>query len=993
MSQNSGQSASSDLLLPGGRATGLRSGPIRPISGGQLKQALVRIDLLRSLEMHRTLALVIALIGAALAIACLMLLWPAYVAQSIVSVQPRTSGAQDTGALQGAYGTAAFNSFIQQQMLKSTSTEVLIDALHKLAPGSWQHSDESDQAAVERLRRAIVVSRLGESSQFSIGARASNPRTAAMLANAVTGSYIESVLRGQRAGDALRLATLREELAGIQSQTAADRAEQDSLNKQLGAVETARPASAPIDSGIERARAELVQARTNHDEAEAQFDAIDTDEGVNADAINTEVGNMIAADTGLSGIKASFDQRRTALASQMATLTPDQPEYKQDAAELAKIGAAMDSTMRDLRGRAAKRIQEQLRATLQQTAQAEAAANARLRDLVAKAPDTAPKLQRTAGISADISRLQNRSAVVEDELHNLMLKDGAPGATFLTTPAEAPPYPARSGMVRDAILMILFAVLLGMLAAVAAHQRDPRVYTASDVERVVGAAPVAQLPDFAEVSEGVSEEHLSRLSALIETACKQNHLKSCVFTAAGSGAGVTTVVSRVRAMLEKMGRPTVLVDASGVRDQSQPGGDHGQSAPQRTCRTTGLLQIVSEETAKRADRLTITDGAPLHGSAEMENLVRSADCAIVVIQSGATTRKQLRDVADSLQQLDAAVGFVLNRIALPKADPAFRRTVRALEKHLADEVRFNAWRAGKSGLFGMPGAPVPALKPKEASAHPQTEQAAPVAAVAADPVTPPAVNTERTAPVAAPTPPRASAKLPGRLQGRPLAEEPAKLAPDPETDIPWWLREVAPPPDSPVSTALAQLAEPPGREIVVYRPAAEETRTDLPVHGQLWDLAANRYEETKQTAIPAEIDQTARKMDHDDAAAAGTSRLSGLRNLHISDGLKNLSKTGTSLAFDDSGLRALERTAFDAASASSSEPLSSLSGGELGAPPGFAAGRLDDFAAAPAPESPGGSHGKYGASASRSFDWGGEDKEPEENIQVTRAWLSQFKKD
>ena len=73
--------------------------------------------------------------------------------------------------------------------------------------------------------------------------------------------------------------------------------------------------------------------------------------------------------------------------------------------------------------------------------------------------------------------------------------------------------------------MLLFGgLLLGMMAAVTAHKMDPRVYIASDVEHVLGYAPMALLPDFIEVPEGVAEEHLLRLAAAIEYARKQGNL-------------------------------------------------------------------------------------------------------------------------------------------------------------------------------------------------------------------------------------------------------------------------------------------------------------------------------------------------------------------------------------------------------------------------------------------------------------------------------------
>ena len=113
-------------------------------------------------------------------------------------------------------------------------------------------------------------------------------------------------------------------------------------------------------------------------------------------------------------------------------------------------------------------------------------------------------------------------------------------------------------------LLVFAGLFFGMLAAVVAHKMDPRVYIASDVERVLGFAPMAQLPDFHEVPVGVSEEHMLRLAASIEHARKQGNLKSCIFTGTGPGTGVTTLIGKVRDLLEAMGRPTMLVDATGT---------------------------------------------------------------------------------------------------------------------------------------------------------------------------------------------------------------------------------------------------------------------------------------------------------------------------------------------------------------------------------------------------------------------------------------------
>ena len=260
-------------------------------------------------------------------------------------------------------------------------------------------------------------------------------------------------------------------------------------------------------------------------------------------------------------------------------------------------------------------------------------------------------------------------------------------------------------------------MFFGLLAAIVAHKMDPRVYVASDVEGVLGFPPMAQLPDFTEVSGEAAEEHLLRLAAAIEHARKQGHLRNCIFTGTAAGTGVTTLATRVRVLLEAMGRPTVFVDACGTSSLDLGEGSGAPAPPgsqalvaTRGSRSSALLQQMAEEADE--ETLVLTDTAPLAVSAETEYLARFADCAIVVIESGVTSRTEIRNVATRLQHLNvSAVGFVLNRVGHAKADPAFRASVLAVEKHLQNQKNSTAMR--------MPhNAPVPSHAPIQSAAAP-----------------------------------------------------------------------------------------------------------------------------------------------------------------------------------------------------------------------------------------------------------------------------------
>jgi hypothetical protein len=443
-------------------------------------------------------------------------------------------------------------------------------------------------------------------------------------------------------------------------------------------------------------------------------------------ALDAAADEIVAQDSGLMSMKTSLNQRRAALISQMANLTPNHPQYKQDAAELAQINGNLDAMMKDLRAKAADRIQLKLRSDLERTAGVEGRLNAQLARLTGAAGGATSKMQRANDLVIDINRLQNRFTTVDEEWRNLTLEEGAPGSAFLSAAATPPTHPAVMGKLRNAGLLVFAGLFFGMLVAVVAHKMDPRVYITSDVERVLGYSPMAQLPDFYEVPVGVTEEHILRLAASIEHARKQGNLKSCIFTGTGPGTGVTTLIGKVRDLLETMGRPTMLVDATGTAASVAPASENGLAgtqalvAQQRGSRQSALLKQMTDEGNARGESLVLADTAPLVLSAETEYLARFVDCAIVVVESGVTTRAQLRDAAATLQKLDvAAVGFVLNRVGLEKADPAFRLSVKAIEEHLDSQSSSMARRGSRNRPIGEETEPEENLYSREAAALPE----------------------------------------------------------------------------------------------------------------------------------------------------------------------------------------------------------------------------------------------------------------------------------
>jgi uncharacterized protein involved in exopolysaccharide biosynthesis len=680
------------------------------------------MDLMRSLQLHRRLALSIAAVGFVLGLIFYFTKAPVYTAQAIVYVQPAPPSVIQQGfSSRWPYDASTYDSYIQQQIGNAMREDVLTSAMKKLGEAA-RKPNQSDEDALNNLRNHLAVARVGQTYQFSIEARASKPELAAETANAVATSYIESTAHDQRASDQQRLTMLREERDRVQSALDADRAEQQELNKQLG---VASVAGAPdhFDQDITELHTELVKARTEHDSAEARFAAMGANHGESATAIDAAADESANTDAGLVSMKTALNARKAVLISKMANLTPGNPEYKQDAAELTQINGNLDQMIKGLHTQAASRIQLQLRSELERTAGVEAQLNGQLRNLVSNATNATSKLQRSSDLAADITRLQVRYSSVDEQLHNLLLEDAAPSGAYVSTPADVPNHRSKSGRTRNTALIVMAGILLGMLAAVVRHKMDRHVYVASDLEGILGFGPMAMLPDFAEVSEGAAEEHLLRLAAAIEHAHRQSHLRSWVFTGTGSGTGVTTIVTRVRALLAAMGSPTVSVDASGTSEDEEPAvalarGTEGSSALV-TADGRSRQQALSYRMVSEGENqpLVLTDAAPIAVSAETEYLARFADCAIVVVQSGLTTRAEIREAATTLQRLNVgAVGFVLNRIGKAKADPAFLASLDAVEKHLQSQMGIVARRKRRTDAAVAATTAEPIVKPAEVPA-------------------------------------------------------------------------------------------------------------------------------------------------------------------------------------------------------------------------------------------------------------------------------------
>jgi uncharacterized protein involved in exopolysaccharide biosynthesis len=754
MKQMNHTSAPLDSLAP--KPASARTDHAAPSIGtGQAEQPFLRLDFKRSLQMHWRLTALIVTLGLLASAGFVALRWPVYIAQSVVYIQPSAPQVLSKDAATNWPNDAnAYDTFIQQKVQSASNSSVLTSALHKLPIGSWQQANESEQAATLRLGHAIAAKRMGTSYQISITAKAHDADQSAQIANAVAAAMVDNAAREASAGNAERIAALQTERARVQKTLDADRAEQDAINAKLGiaAVGTATPNH--FDADITQLHESLIKARADREESAARLSAMS---GGAASGLNAEADEQLNADLGMVGLKTSLNQRRAVLIAQMANLTPNHPQYKQDADELAHIDNTLDSTLKEMRAKATARIQQKLRTDLTRSTELEERLNAQLARMTGAAAGATPEMQRAYDLATEIARLQGRYGAIDEQFNNLKLETSAAGAASIASPAVPPQKPDAMAVLHVAVPVAIFGILMGLFAALIAHNLDPRVYTAADVERILGCTPMAQLPDFNQVSPGVEEEHLLRLAASLEHAWQQGAVKHCILTACAPGAGTTTIAARLKDLLEGLGRQALFVSASAAQSTASPSEQNrsaessGLLATRQMNRSMTMLQKLTEDAApdstkEDTGKLVLTDTAPLAISAETEYLARNADATILVVQSGVTTGEQLRKASETLQRLQASsVGIVLNRIHLQHADPHFRQSVQMLEKKLkqqrATDVQENgfAWPQTPPVALNLAtmatSEPVLAGEPDAQLQAPAQKPPTPIAEPATDPVT------------------------------------------------------------------------------------------------------------------------------------------------------------------------------------------------------------------------------------------------------------------
>ncbi len=684
--------------------------PLRPVS----KTSAFRINVLKSLKLHKVTAITVATVVLGLGLAVLLRTGVSYFTASVVYVSP-TFPATLRSDREQEY---PYDSYVQEQVHAITRYEVIADALHQLKSGTWQKPDEPEQMAIERLQKSLDVGRLGNTYQVAIGMFGDHPEKIAEVVNAVTQSYLAKSKAEEFYGRDERLATLRDTREQLQKELDDKLQQQAEITRLLGMASVGGGNSGnPFDTELMKMRGDLTQAHEQRIQAEAQLSSLKYgDSSAPNSALNASADEVIASDPQLMALKSSLAQKRSALLEQLAGLTPNHPLRKETESQLAQIDQALQDMQTELRRKAAARLEQKLRAEVNRTETIESKLQSDLQKETSEATTAAPRLQKAEELRADIDRLQARYTEVDNRISNLELESTSPGSIHLFSPALTPikPVPSKRRLLIPVLLPL--ALIMGVAAAVLYDLLDPHLYTGSDVEAVLGFAPLGMLMDDGDVTQRTFDEGVLRLAAGIDHATRIAGVRTFVFTGVASGAGTTSVIENLGSTLARLGRKTLTIDASGntapvayVTIGMNGVNGMNDAAPEvefpdvKTSRTTpevsltatvlteslptslalsGFVAKAFQDLTKEYD-IILVDAAPLLISAETEYLARCADVTVMIAEAGKTSKRKLTRAARLLERLDVSgTAAVINKVRLARVEETIKHDLKEFESRV-----------------------------------------------------------------------------------------------------------------------------------------------------------------------------------------------------------------------------------------------------------------------------------------------------------------------
>ncbi len=668
------------------------------------------IDVLRSFNRHRMVALVVAIF---VVLAGTPVAWmkgkPQYGVTAVIYISPRFLANLQDSVEHELQSDQQYRQYVQQNAKTINRYDILVEALRKAGQNNsfFLTPKETVEHAAERLQGALQISPVPDTYQIAVSLQGGKAEGLAELVNGVLTTFISKAKAEEFYASDERIRNLIRDRTRLEQEIAEKQQRRLDIGQELGVSSFSNNFVNPYDHLLASAREALAGARVQNIQTEAALAAYDGKQRAGgADSLRSIAEQEASRDLALTSLVSSQGSRRTQLLSLMNGLSPDHPGRRAAERELAEMDRQLDELHQKLVDAAAKSITDQRKAEAYKTLRIVEKLNAELEQQASRTAWFTKNYQEGIQLGNSIDQAQKRIDGIQDRIDSLSLEKSAPGFVRMFSAARKPTTPEKGGRKNLIAGVLVLGLVLGLLVPVAADMFDPRLHSPRDVEKLLGFAPVGWLLEKSEAGPDFAREQSLRLASRMVQDQQAHNSRIFAMTSVKARGGTSTLVIDTAAALRSLGVSALAVEANAYRadpryrspddrgltvvlqgtqefadavvpgDASMP--DHVAVGDVEDQKNLPDIQRLIEilRAASDAYSIVLVDLPPILASVDAEFIARGVDVTIMVIEAGVVTKMEVQRAAACLERIRVpAVSAILNRVRLDAAD-GFARAAR-----------------------------------------------------------------------------------------------------------------------------------------------------------------------------------------------------------------------------------------------------------------------------------------------------------------------------
>ena len=556
----------------------------------------------------------------------------------------------------------------------------------------WVKPGETTTHAAERLQGALAVRPIADTYQLVISLESSKSRGLAEVVNSVVNTFVRKMKDEQFYGLDERIQHLHSDRHVLDADIIAKEQQRAQIAEDTGVSTFNEAAPNAFDNLLVLEKQALAEARHARIQAEAQVESIDPKQ--HPDALRSYVLDQVSKDPALASLEANLNQRRSNLLTSISGMSASHPARRAAELELKELDQEQERLSRELISRYTATLREQRLSEARRAARVEQQIAEEVKRKASQAAEFSGKFQRAINLGQDIERDRQRLNSIDNRVEFLSLESRAPGFIRVFSPARPPDEPVKGGKTKLLAIVLVLACVLGMAVPVAIDFLDPRIHWPGSAAKYLGFAPMAWIMEKSEAGDAFQQEQILRLANKIAQEQQANGSQIFAFSSVKSGGGTTTLVYETALALNRLGIPTLAVEANAYRSDPRyrSPGSRGLTVVLRGHQTLEseivpgdedrpdllpvgdvnnlknlpdlerLIEVLRQAT--NVYRVILVDVPPLLISVDAELVARSADLVTLIIEAGAVTRSELGKAAKQLERMNPhAVAAILNRVS------------------------------------------------------------------------------------------------------------------------------------------------------------------------------------------------------------------------------------------------------------------------------------------------------------------------------------------